>query len=205
MEHLTKLFKLLELTRSQPQTGYALAGIGRTELSNLAEHHYLVAIFAWQIALSLNRAGANLDLVRVLEFALVHDLGELLGGDIAMPYAKANRRAYRAAKAFEKENQKFLAKFFGSGKNHFLKRAAEILEAKSDEAFVAKFADYVECTHYKQYASRLKKQDMTLAREKCGKLLKKIKNPIARSELQKFLPLWLADLPKTAARFDEIL
>ena len=40
MKHLTNLFKLMELTRSQPQYGYALAGIQQDELSNLAEHHF---------------------------------------------------------------------------------------------------------------------------------------------------------------------
>jgi len=47
MDNLTKLFKLVELTRFQPQYGYALAGIPKEELSNLAEHHYLVTFIAW--------------------------------------------------------------------------------------------------------------------------------------------------------------
>ena len=62
MEHLTKLFKLVELTRSQPQTGYVLAGIKTDELSNLAEHHYLVTFIAWQLARAANRAGAKLSI-----------------------------------------------------------------------------------------------------------------------------------------------
>ena len=75
MEHLTNLFKLIELTRSQPQYGYALAGIQQDELSNLAEHHYLVTFVAWQLASQVKRAGANIDIQKVLEFCLIHDLG----------------------------------------------------------------------------------------------------------------------------------
>ncbi len=114
MDHLAKLFKLLEITRSQPQYGYALAGIPKGELSDLAQHHYLVTFIAWQLALSVQSKGAKINVQKVLEYSLIHDLGELFGGDIAMPYAKANPKARILAKAFEAENQKYLANFFGA-------------------------------------------------------------------------------------------
>jgi len=75
----------MELTRSQPQYGYALAGIQQDELSNLAEHHYLVTFIGWQIASNLRQVGADVDVQKILEFCLIHDLGELFGGDISMP------------------------------------------------------------------------------------------------------------------------
>ena len=68
MENLTNLFKLMELTRSQPQYGYALSGIQQDELSNLAEHHYLVTFIAWQLAAHVKGAGAKIDIQKVLEF-----------------------------------------------------------------------------------------------------------------------------------------
>ena len=37
MNDLTKLFKLLELTRSMPQSGYALLGLPKGQLSDLAQ------------------------------------------------------------------------------------------------------------------------------------------------------------------------
>jgi len=141
MNHLTNLFKLMELTRSQPQYGYALAGIQQDELSNLAEHHYLVTFIAWQLASQVKKAGAKIDVEKVLEFGLVHDLGELFGGDISMPYAKANPKARKHAKAFEEENQRFLSKFFGNQSEHFKELGHKILDAKSDEAIIAKIAD----------------------------------------------------------------
>ena len=131
----------MELTRSQPQYGYALAGIQQDELSNLAEHHYLVTFIAWQLASQVKKAGAKIDVEKVLEFGLVHDLGELFGGDISMPYAKANPKARKHAKAFEEENQRFLSKFFGNQSEHFKELGHKILDAKSDEAIIAKIAD----------------------------------------------------------------
>jgi hypothetical protein len=41
---------------------------------------------------------------------------------------------------------------FGSGQAHFSALALETMQPKSDEAIVAKLADYLEATHYLQYA-----------------------------------------------------
>jgi len=196
MEHLTNLFKLMELTRSQPQYGYALASIQQDELSNLAEHHYLVTFIGWQLASHLKNAGANIDVQKVLEFCLIHDLGELFGGDISMPYAKANPKAREHAKAFEEENQRFLSKFFGDQSEHFKELGHEILDAKSDEAVVAKIADYIEVTHYKQYVKVFSKFDTDLIKPKLVSVVEKIKDPIAKRELIKFADNWIKNLTK---------
>jgi 5'-deoxynucleotidase YfbR-like HD superfamily hydrolase len=151
MKKLTDLFTLMELTRSMPQYGYILSGVKRDDLSNLAEHHYLVTFIAWQIALHLKSKGAKLNVGKVMEFAMVHDLGELFGGDISMPYAKVNPKAREYAKMFEEENQRFFAKFFGEQEDHFKNLGHEILDAVSDEALVAKFSDYIEHAHFKNF------------------------------------------------------
>ncbi len=191
MQHLTKLFKLIELTRSQPQYGYALTGISKHDLSDLAAHHYLVAFIAWQLARNLNRAGAKLDIEKVLEFALTHDLGELFGGDISMPYASINPRARKLAKAFEEENQRFFAQFFGDDRAHIKAITREILNAKSDEALICKVADYIECVHYKRYVGYLHgSRDLPLNAGKVEKMIAKIKDPVAKQELRKFLSAW---------------
>jgi len=74
MDYLTNLFKIIELTRSQSQYGYILAGIKRGDLSNLAEHHYLVTFIAWQLTLYVKSKGAKISVQKVLEFSLIHDL-----------------------------------------------------------------------------------------------------------------------------------
>lgn len=196
MEHLTRLFKLVELTRSQPQSGYALSGIPADELSNLAEHHYLVTFMAWQLARNANRKGANLNIEKVVEYALVHDLGELFGGDIATPYARVNKKAKRLAKAFEAENQKFFSRFFGPEAKHFRNLVGEIMNAKSDEGLVAKLADYMECTHYKLYVRQFRKQDIEIATEKTSGHIKKMKDPVAKREFSAFVKNWIKTLGK---------
>lgn len=197
MQHLTKLFKLIELTRSQPQYGYALTGIPKHDLSDLAAHHYLVAFMAWQIARNLNRAGAKLNVEKILEFSLTHDLGELFGGDIAMPYATINPRARKLAKAFEEENQRFFSQFFGEREDraHIKAITKEILNAKSDEALIVKVADYIECTHYKLYVGYLhEKRDIPLNVSKLEKMIAQIKDRVAKQELKKFIQSWQREI-----------
>jgi 5'-deoxynucleotidase YfbR-like HD superfamily hydrolase len=190
MEHLTKLFRLLEITRSQPQYGYALAGIPKGELSDLAQHHYLVTFIAWQLAVSVKAKGAKVDVQKVLEFSLIHDLGELFGGDIAMPYARANPKARELAKAFEGENQNFLAGFFGDQGQYYKDLSAEIMDAKTDEGIIAKLADYLEVTHYKEYVGKFSDGDIVMAYDAMKKKIEGISDPIAKSELLSFIDSW---------------
>src|SRR5581483_5063728 len=146
MKNPTTLFRLIELTRSQPQYGYILAEIPKAQLSDLAQHHYLVTFIAWQLAAAANRAGGEINTEKVLEYALVHDLGELFGGDIAMPYAQANPPAREAAKSFERENQKYISRFFEDGQAEVQTLFTEVMQATTNEALIAKIADYVEVT-----------------------------------------------------------
>src|ERR1700738_3323865 len=103
---LVNFLKLMQITRTQPQYGYALSNLKKHELSNLAEHHYLVTFIALQLARYAKSFGAKINTERIMEISLVHDLGELFGGDISRPYAMANPKARQLAKAFESENQK---------------------------------------------------------------------------------------------------
>ena len=164
MNHLTNLFKLLQVTRTQPQYGYALSGLKKHELSNLAEHHYLVAFIAWQLTDSLNSKGAKLNTEKVLALCMLHDLGELFGGDISRHYGLRNPKARKLAKTFEAENHKFLLKFFQGKGNNYKRLFAEIMEPKSDEAVVAHVADYMECAHYLKYLDKLTKDDQKVLR-----------------------------------------
>ncbi|MBI2514881.1 HD domain-containing protein [Candidatus Wolfebacteria bacterium] len=199
MKYLINLFKIIELSRSQPQTGYVLHSIQQNELSNLAEHHYLVAFIAWQLASNLQNLGAKINVVKVLEFALVHDLGELFGGDISMPYAQINPEARRHAKDFEAENQKFLSKFFGPQADYFKALSAEVLNFHSDEAAVAKIADYLEVTHYLLYMGVTLDSVIDSTKVKIEKMISGIKDPVANKELTNFIEVWAEDLQKGTA------
>jgi 5'-deoxynucleotidase YfbR-like HD superfamily hydrolase len=200
MEDFNRLFNLLELTRSMPQSGYALLGLPKDQLSDLAQHQYLVAMIAWQLARGANRAGANLNVEKVLELALVHDLGELFGGDIAMPYGHANKKAKKLAKAFEEENLKYLSKFFGDDKKYVAKIFEEIKEHKTDEGIVAKLADYIECSHYRLYMNAVDKNDQEFNLEKINGFLKKMKDPAAKKYLSECVESWHKNFFKTQGR-----
>ncbi len=195
MDHLTNLFTLLELTRSQPQYGYVLSGVKQNDLSNLAEHQYLVTFFAWQLARGLKDKGANISAEKVMEFALIHDLGELFGGDISAPYARVNPKAREHAKNFEWENQMFLSKFFGSDSEYFKQLSKEILDPHKDEAIIAKFADYVEHAHFKEYLKfSSKKFDINLAKPHLEALVSKLTDSVARKELTQFISSWVENI-----------
>jgi len=180
----------MQITRAMPMYGYALSGIKRTDLSNLAEHHYLVTFIAWQLALNLKEKGAKIDLGRVLESTLVHDLGEIFGGDIGMPYAKNNSKAKELATAFEEENTKYLSKLFGKHDSYFLDLASQAHGSNADESVIAKIADYIEVTHYKFYMGFFSPKDIDLIDAKAGKFLDKLQDPIAKEELKKFFESW---------------
>jgi 5'-deoxynucleotidase YfbR-like HD superfamily hydrolase len=196
MNHLTNLFKLLQVTRTQPQYGYALSGLKKHELSNLAEHHYLVAFIAWQIAASLNDKGAKLNVEKVLALSMLHDLGELFGGDISRHYGLRNPKARKLAKTFEAENHKFLLKFFQGKSYNYRKLFDEIMESASDEGVVAKVADYMECAHYLKYLDKLTADDEKVLGEMFTKILGRMKDKNAKKELGEYLKTWLKELPK---------
>lgn len=203
MRYLTKLFKLVELTRSQPQYGYALRGIKQDDLSNLAEHQYLVTFFAWQLAQNLIENGAKINLQKILELSLLHDLGELFGGDISAPYAKVNPRAKKLAKAFEFENQRFFAKFFGNSPTHFKKLGKEILDQKTDESLIVKVADYLECSHYLLYMDKLSPKELPFNISKLKGYAKKIKDKVVKKTLLDFLSVWEKDVFENSSRLFE--
>ena len=194
MKNLPKLIKLVELTRNQPQYGYALAGIPKGEQSDLAQHHYLVSFIAWQLARAVNRDGGDIDVEKVLEFAMIHDLGELFGGDINFFYGRVNPEAKKHAKAFEAENAKFLSDFFGEDKEHYEQLAEEILDAKSDECIVAKVADYVECINYKLMSSSISKIDMPVTLEGIEKMLSRTENESLKKTITSFIEEWQKSL-----------
>lgn len=194
MKQFTRLIRLLEITRSQPQYGYALSGIPKGELSDLAQHHYLVTMIAWTLARAAKRAGSSISVEAVLEHALVHDLGELFGGDIAMPYAKANPPARTAAKEFERLNQQHLATFFGEDEAYFDGLSGEVLDAHRNEALIAKIADYIEVTHYKLYVRRLSPGDLIMAGKKVNEMLANLTDRVAADAISQLIASWAEDL-----------
>ena len=125
---------------------------------------------------------------------MIHDLGELFGGDINFFYGRVNSKAKEHAKAFEAENARFLSEFFGEDKEHYEKLAEEILDAKSDECIVAKIADYVECINYKLMSSSISDIDMPVTLEGVEKMLSKTQNESLKKTIRDFIEEWQKSL-----------
>ena len=194
----TKLFRLLELTRNMPQYGYVLAGISKNELSDLAQHHYLVAMIAWQLARACQQNGSSINLARVLEISLTHDLGEIFGSDISMPYARANEEARTYAKQFERSNLGFLAHdFFTHDEQYFTALVTEEKELTSDEAIIVKIADMYEVTHYKALVAEVTSGDIEMAVIKINKVLAAMQDERTKQTLQTITNTWAKEIAKT--------
>ena len=72
-----------------------------------------------------------------------------------------------------------------------------MLDAKSDEALLAKVADYIENTHYIIYVDKIGQgRELNLTIKKIMGKVKKMKDPIARRELEKFVKQWARDILK---------
>lgn len=189
MKEDISFLKLIQTARSMPQYGYVISGIKKAELSDLAQHHYLVTLTAWFVGNLVRKNGGRLNLEQVMAISLVHDLGELFGGDIAMPYAKANPKASKLAKQFEQENQAYLTKFLGNHGN-INELFKEAREPKSDEGIISKVADYLEVTHYKQYLGQKTAGDVRMVLSRIEKMIERISNARTRKYLTTFVASW---------------
>jgi len=130
MKDIISLLKVLQMTRNQPMYGYQLSIRNKVDVSDLAQHHYLVTFIAWQLALLAEKSGAKIDVRRTVELAMVHDLGELFGGDINFYYARAFPKARVAAKGMQQEAKNFLTSTGGENAS-YLKTIMDQAEEKN--------------------------------------------------------------------------
>lgn len=148
MKRLSRFISILELTREQPQFGYFLAGIHKEQTSNLAEHHYLVTMLGWMLCEYLNEEESLVDTNEVMRICLVHDLGEIFGGDMAAPLSRKRPDLKVHAQSLERGNMDILLSFLKPSIAQKVNMIWEKEEAKNtNEAWVAKIADLVE-THF---------------------------------------------------------
>ncbi len=190
------LLSLLQLTRAQVQYGYVFSGVPRDRLSDLAQHHYLVTFIAWHLARLCNQNGANLNLLKVVEICLVHDLGELLGGDINWFYARENSSARKHAKAFEAENARYLSQFFQRDQKYFL---SLLQKDESDEYRLAKLADYMECLQFKNYIGALDWTIDQAALKSIDEIANAFQSSPVQTTIKTFLATWKENLLRKQA------
>jgi putative hydrolase of HD superfamily len=68
-----------------PRTGWLDRGVDPRHVESVADHSLGVALLAWACALERREQGADLDPLRVVMLALIHDLPEAETGDVP-PY-----------------------------------------------------------------------------------------------------------------------
>ncbi len=190
MTDQSRLFHLFELTRNQPQYGFALSGVPKSQLPDIAQHHYVVSLVGWQLAKQVIDAGAHIDLARVLELCLIHNLGTLFGGDIAMPYAKANPAANTKAKEFEAENQRYFSSLFPDPKYYF-GLFTDASTPTTDEARLTKIATYIEVSNCKAFITgTMTPGDIQMMLPRLRSYVSDFKDPIAKKVLGDFIETW---------------
>jgi putative hydrolase of HD superfamily len=104
---LLHLVRQLQRLKRVPRQGWLDRGVPPLDTESVADHSFGVALLAWMAALDARAAGANLDPVRVLELALIHDMPEAEIGDWT-PYTADDMTAHDSSNeraAFLNERQ----------------------------------------------------------------------------------------------------
>ncbi len=192
MEKLLALLSVVQLTKQQPLTGYSVAGVKLAELPTLAEHHYTSALAAMFASRHIKKLGGNIDPEKIVAMLLIHDLGELFGGDISTPLSRTypelreykNKIGERAIDLMTKELPDEI-------KNDFLDLYYACETKNSDEYWVVKFFDQLDhqlfLEHYNFGFGMPAKQDNFrnfIVDEHIGKLLENISDKITHQYLQ---------------------
>lgn len=187
MQNLVKFLSILQLTREQPMYGYFLSGIKRHETSNLAEHHYLSAMIAWMLCEHVNREEKLINTDHTIKLALVHDLGELFGGDIAGPLSRRKPEMRAHAKEIEKANLEILTSFLSDPHSDEFKKLHTEFEAhSSDEAVMANIADKIEHQFFLDNRENAYLPHSTFYRDHVKPLADRLKNERTRARVHEF-------------------
>lgn len=152
MKNLAHFFSVVEMTKQVPRYGWTTVGLAHEEIDTLAEHHFMVAMMTFLLTADMEMRGMKIDVRRAITMALVHDLGEVFGGDIATPLGLVNPEIKQAARIIEGEAINFLGQML---KNESLRKQFQALcdeerEQKTDEAKVVKMVDRLEAELYKE-------------------------------------------------------
>lgn len=188
MKELPKFISLLELTREQVQYGYFLAGVNRHETSTLAEHHYLVTMIGWLLCEYINAEETLVDTAEVMKICLVHDLGEIFGGDIAAPLSRKRPELKKYAQGMEEGNFAILTSYLDAPVAKKFQALFEQEEQRvTQESLVAKVADMLETHFFLEHRNIQSKQKDDFYRDHILPLGDKITDERVRAKIAQFI------------------
>lgn len=154
----------------------------------MAEHHYLVTMIAWLLCEYVNDGGRLLNTEEVIRMSLVHDLGEIFGGDMAAPLSRKRPDMKTHAKAIEDANMHILTTWLSeSMREQFLRLQKAAEDKTTDEAWVAKLADMMETHYFLEHRSIQIEQKTYFYVNHIRPLADKVQNPQVRARLHDFL------------------
>jgi 5'-deoxynucleotidase YfbR-like HD superfamily hydrolase len=84
-----QLARNLAALKALPRTGWYDRGVNPQHIESVADHSLAVAVLGWASAVESARDGADIDPLRVLLLAMIHDLAESEAGDVP-PYDPAS-------------------------------------------------------------------------------------------------------------------
>ncbi len=193
-EKFLTLLSILQIAKQVPLVGYLSAGLKLTDLPTLAEHQYTAAMTALFIGKLVTQQGGKLDVTKVVNFLLIHDLGEFFGGDISAPL---NRRYPELREAKDVIGEKavslltsYLPDFLA---NEWQDWHHEYESGTSDEKWVAKIIDqldhqlFLEHMHYEQLMQKEHSFRDSFVSNHIVALADKIFDPITRKVLRELL------------------
>jgi putative hydrolase of HD superfamily len=130
MSHQTELarfFTRVQALKRVPRSGWVDRGVPLPEVESVADHTWQTALIAWLTAID----GTALDVNRVLQLAMIHDLAEVIVGD-QPPYAEDE--------VPDPADRVALAAFFGQ--RHVRSVEAKVAKRRAeDAAFAVLIAD----------------------------------------------------------------
>ena len=139
---------------------------------NIKEHSWDVSVIAHALALIENKIyGGNVDEYKVLSYAMYHEAGEVITGDLPTPIKYFNTQINSAYKDLERQaEEKLLAKLPVELKDAYTKFV--IADNDSIEYKIMKFADrlssYIKCVDELKCGNK----EFKKAKETIGKTLK---------------------------------
>lgn len=117
----------------------------RIASENVAEHSYYVAFLAMLMGDHLKKEGVDLDMLRLLQMALLHDIEEAISGDILAPMKRGKFK-----EALDKDNIKNIALLTAglADGEKYSSLWREVADEATLEARVIKLVDKMSCFIY---------------------------------------------------------
>lgn len=131
---LVELFAEIMRLKAVPRTGWLLRGV--RDVESVADHSYGVALISLFLADRARDRGLEVDTVRVLRMALIHDLTETRTGDLPRTY-----KDYVDPAELRKADDRIAEEMLGGLSEENLRARHEYEERKSIEARIVKAAD----------------------------------------------------------------